>query len=908
MDDLVVLDAPKHVSWPSNSDIGHFIDIYDWDQIVIEANSTHVFSTRLTLCSGIMPCIVSIRGNEGGKLQRTENGCIACLSTVGCTSLSIMDTVMECKGDLKMSIFPAIEIEGANLNIQGSSFIGCASLSDGGSIKVYNGAIVQIDTSMFQNSHSEGSGGAISVIGGSITISESIFLNCSSAVGGGAIVAADFFCYGSLESVITSVDIKSCTFEGCSSDGSGGAILVKSKSSTATISRSEFLLCYCKNSGGAISSFDGANVSVKDSSFLNNSAAGLGGGALFSHFSVLLLHAIYCSGNTALAGGGGAIFWQGVVSPRIIPWCDAGSYPSPKFVCNPSICTADCVPCKRGWFGSVVGAIDASGCSTCEAGKYSSAEGATFCLDCEKGTYSEFGGATSISSCAYCDVGKYSSALALSTCFYCPGGSYSSSLGSTYCDSCDAGKYFLGTGANQSDACIACGAGFYSEAGTAICSGCDPGSYSLAGSQYCTTCQGGSYSNRYGSPSCYTCPNGSYSGNAAAECNLCMAGTYSNTYMATSEEACISCPEGKFSEVGYRQCYSIEHFRCSDPSDMPQDGSNKAFQIPFSFPFYCSTYNSTLVYPHGIIEFAEMGNSVLGDPIHNLRIPNLKGTYIAVFWQFLGRRDDSLLLEWQSEVEKTIQWRDWRIKEFEDSSVSFQLSLFRNGSIILSYISLEGPGRTGDFVTIGIESNGEGIEISHNNQRVYNRLCIHLFPDQNQCNLYHFEEYKCPESISLAPSCPAGKYMGNNLKCTLCEHGKYQTGYGMTSKESCAACQAGKYSTASGATAGNVCISCNSSLYTVSEAVASCSTQANMSTQGAELLPENMSEDLIFFGTEVNGSSIGLVDESRLHFPGNKVPVPSVMAESAFITPPMEVTSAQGGDARLTLAHVSHFC
>jgi hypothetical protein len=887
----MLLDAPKQVPWPIRMGPGGFIDVYDWDQIVLDANATYELSSRLVLCSGIVPCSLSIHGTGGGVLLRTGSGGIACLAKMGCASLTIVDTVLECESGL--GVFTALEVEGAYLSIQGSSFIGCSSLSDGGSVRGYHGSVIDIGTSLFQDSHSEGSGGAISVIGGALTISESVFLNCSSTVGGGAILADDFFCYGSMESVTTRVGIESCTFEACSSDGYGGAILVKSKASTFTVAHSEFLQCKSKRSGGAISSFDGGDISIMKSSFVNNSA-GLGGGALYSHFSPISLRGLYCSGNTALAGGGGVLLWQGVVPPSILPWCDAGSYPSAAFECSPSSCAAACISCQPGWFGLA----DSSACSMCEAGKYSATEGASHCHECEVGTYSEFVGASSLSSCVLCGEGTFSTTLASSACELCPRGSFSSSIGTTYCESCDAGKYIPYFGANRSDACIACDAGKYSGTGSAYCSPCNPGQYSLAESQDCIDCLAGSFANSIlGSPACYPCLSGSYSGDAADDCTLCQAGKYSNTLMATSEEVCISCNVGEFSEDGYAQCYRIEASQFTVLSDIPEDDSSETIQLPFLFPFYCSNYSSTLVYQHGVIAFG-LGVSVLEYPRWDEQIPNFRGTYIAAFWRQLRQRPRSLLLERQSDIEIAFQWRDWGIPEFDDGSVSFQISLFRNGSIIISYIWLRGPDSLAYTATAGIESNGEGVKIAHYNPKLYSRLCIHLFPDLNQCNHYYKEEYRCPEAISMAPSCPPGAYMDNDLTCVLCEPGKYQTGHGMISGQNCVACKAGKYATASGGSTDDTCLSCNSS---VSEGATSCSPDTNMSANSAQFHSENVSADLTPSSFEADEQSLARTVLPGLFVPATELPNYSTRDQSTV----MDVYPSYGKDARLPLNMLS---
>ncbi len=108
----------------------------------------NVLQARLVLCTGPLPCVVSLLGAEGASLQRVGNGSLACLTSFGCSGLNISKVRLLCTGSRQES--PAssapLEIEGAVLKMDNSSLLGCFSQADGGSIRAYGGAFLQVRT------------------------------------------------------------------------------------------------------------------------------------------------------------------------------------------------------------------------------------------------------------------------------------------------------------------------------------------------------------------------------------------------------------------------------------------------------------------------------------------------------------------------------------------------------------------------------------------------------------------------------------------------------------------------------------------------------------------------------------------------------------------------------------------
>ena len=130
-------------------------------------------------------------------------------------------------------------------------------------------------------------------------------------------------------------------------------------------------------------------------------------------------------------------------------------------------------------------------------------------------------------ACSSCTAGTYSSdvgASSIATCLNCSAGSYAKSENSSTCTACTPGKVSTGTGLNSSESCINCAGGTYSE---------------TFGSTLCTVCLAGKYSTAVGSSSvlCPVCGLGSTSADGATACRRC-----------TSEDSCYAwqCPSGQF--------------------------------------------------------------------------------------------------------------------------------------------------------------------------------------------------------------------------------------------------------------------------------------------------------------------------------------------------------------------------
>ena len=302
----------------------------------------NILEYRIVLCTAYYPCSLLLKGQGAlWTLSRVGNGSISCLTGNGCTDVSLQSITLLCEE--QASSTSTIENEGALLNIRETTFSSCSSLSDGGVVRCYGtGSALNIRSSVFYESRSAGSGGAISAVGCSVTITNSTFQDCFSMLGGGAISANQFQCYGSTNVVLTSVFINFSLFKKCGSQGDGGALQISSSISSAHVVSTHFSGCWSDASGGAVSLIDHAMLFLANSSLIENHALDygggisgtqsstsrilntvfarhyvdrIGGGALFASDSYLMLEGVSCIENRADSGGGGAIFWDGAIQP-----------------------------------------------------------------------------------------------------------------------------------------------------------------------------------------------------------------------------------------------------------------------------------------------------------------------------------------------------------------------------------------------------------------------------------------------------------------------------------------------------------------------------------------------------------------------------------------------------------------
>jgi predicted outer membrane repeat protein len=192
----------------------------------------------------------------------------------------------------------AIWITGGSVTINNSTFINNTASSYGGAIYIENGN-VSIRNSTFINNKANGDqGGAINIDGGNLTINNSTFINNSASSEGGAIYING----------VSSVIIGNSTFKnnrgnyGGAMEIGGGSLIV----GNCTFINNEAY----DSHGGAISIYTGNNnVTIRNSTFINNTASSYGGAIYISSGNVSIS---YCriynnSGSSQVYRSGGTV-------------------------------------------------------------------------------------------------------------------------------------------------------------------------------------------------------------------------------------------------------------------------------------------------------------------------------------------------------------------------------------------------------------------------------------------------------------------------------------------------------------------------------------------------------------------------------------------------------------------------
>ena len=851
--DLISLRIPRDHAWPSFVGIDFLIDVYDWDHIVIKPSSLAVLAFSIPLCSGYFPCQMSLIGvRENGAsqtwsavpnssddsdsklnisefnssmevsyLQRVGIGSISCLEGSGCVGVSLRSVYLLCTDrttDINVPSTAPLELGGkVDGWILNTLFRGCSSTADGGSVQSYGGASLSIESSLFADSFSLGVGGAISNFGAILRITRSLFVNCSSASGGGAITAGEFVCYRSRRAEMSIVEIDSSWFKNCSTAGRGGALRADSSSTSVQVLNTLFLACRSEGPGGAVSAAASAMVTVVDSSLDENSAGWPGGGALHSNTAKLILHGVSCSDNSAIFGGGGAIFWEGNSVPKVIPWCEPGFYPDPEYSCTPHNCASRCLPCRPGTYQSAHGAANSSACIFCETGTFTSSPSSTGCFGCSAGTFSTTIGATSLAVCYNCTAGKYSSTEAASICDDCAQGSFSFSS-ATACELCNSGQYASGSGFSACDMCVP---GSYSWHGFFRCPACDGGTFSMGGMPGCDECEAGTFSSA-GSSFCSQCVPGTYSSSGSSECVLCEPGTQCSRSGANSSSECLSCPDGTVALGGSPVCFNASDLRRGDVLDFDPNSTLAAVALPFSFPINCKQYLWIDASPDGRVRFQTTQSTETVSSGETCSVSCL----LMSPWYSLTQSSSSLLLERRSEDQIILQWTNAIVSSWISTAtmITFQVALFRNGTIVICYPQQTSPGSSAFGASIEVSCNDLYLSmyLPDRPQNDPYGLCYAISPQPEQCSNYSISTMLNPPRSALAPNCRSGHYLDADASCSKCPAGKYQTGLGATASGDCVLCGAGKYSTAVGSNSGELCVDCNRSDNRISDGTSNC--------------------------------------------------------------------------------------
>jgi hypothetical protein len=167
---------------------------------------------------------------------------------------------------------------------------------------------------------------------------------------------------------------------------------------------------------------------------------------------------------------------------------------------NATACTA----CSAGTFSTALSATSPAACRPCPAGTYSTADGASACVPCAAGKFSPAPGPIDSDACALCTPGTYAF-----------------SPSATACSACDAGMFSNAAGAWNNATCVACDVGTTSAAGSPSCRPC-----AVQEPCFLTTCPPDQYRSGRNCSACSRCANGSApllacSAYADAQCDPC---------------------------------------------------------------------------------------------------------------------------------------------------------------------------------------------------------------------------------------------------------------------------------------------------------------------------------------------------------------------------------------------------
>ena len=150
--------------------------------------------------------------------------------------------------------------------------------------------------------------------------------------------------------------------------------------------------------------------------------------------------------------------------------------------------------------------------------------------------------------CEICIPGKYSNSVG-GICLDCNPGYANKDYESISCNKCEKGKFTTG---KHTVNCINCPAGFFIDLeGHNQCKYCPKGKYSITSTSVsennCLECGNGKFSD-VGKTICLFCEIGKWSKNRI-ECVGCSSGKFSNSMGLTNDNECKLCPIGKFNDI-----------------------------------------------------------------------------------------------------------------------------------------------------------------------------------------------------------------------------------------------------------------------------------------------------------------------------------------------------------------------
>jgi len=173
---------------------------------------------------------------------------------------------------------------------------------------------------------------------------------------------------------------------------------------------------------------------------------------------------------------------------------------------------------------------------------------------------------------------------------------------------------------------------------------------------------------------------------------------------------------------------------------LSMDDGSRTINLPFTFRFYGQDYTQMTICSNG---WASFGQTWMAD-FYNHYIPAALGpkSMIAGYWDDLkglktgvdnqgnGIFNDMRMLYWYDQANNRyiIQWNEaynqYTIDLMEDASLEkFQIILYpqagRDGDIIIQYHTVDNPGVTTNYCTVGVEDHTQTIGLTYTHGNVY---------------------------------------------------------------------------------------------------------------------------------------------------------------------------------------------
>ncbi len=303
---MMSIVSVKQVLWTEGE--SWLVDVFDWDEIIVNGSTAAQLSFGLDLCTESYPCYAHIIGKNGGLISRLDNGFISCIASNGCTGLVLETVQIACTDSGMNSTGAVLQVFGSDITIMNSTVSACSCID--GAIQASDGTKALINFTRFENIYNS----VLKIRQSNLVVVHSSFSNpelvqtspsdgrrtfplvsslipgCKSGTNCGIIQAYDgskvevsFTTFTNhytsvLRTKASTLMVMNSTFTACSSESDGGAIQIYDYSHLQ-INLAIFQGTHSYSNGGAISVHN-SNLSMESTAFFDTSSD-ISGGALW---------------------------------------------------------------------------------------------------------------------------------------------------------------------------------------------------------------------------------------------------------------------------------------------------------------------------------------------------------------------------------------------------------------------------------------------------------------------------------------------------------------------------------------------------------------------------------------------------------------------------------------------------